>query len=407
MTSHPEKIPSPVVITILLSALMAFTSLSTDVYLPAMPAMTKSLHGDIELTITGFLIGFSIAQLLWGPISDRIGRKKPLVIGMLLFIIGSMGCACSQTIEAIVFWRVFQAIGACTGPMLARAMVRDLYPREHSAHMLSTLFMIMAIAPILGPILGGQILKYSSWHTIFWMLSLFGVVMLLALQLLPESLPSLQRTRAPISHAFQHYVTLLKNASFMRFTFCVTFYYVAAYAFITGSPQVYINYYGIDAQYYGALFAINIVGVIAVSYVNRRLITRYSLEKLLKRASFIGAVSILLLALLVVTHNDNLVTTVICIFFFFSMNGVIAACATTAALDLVPTLAGSGSALIGSLQYGSGILSSILLAALPSQSPSAMTLIMAVFSGASALTALFAQRRSEVKADENQVEKSS
>lgn len=133
---------------LILSALMAVTSLSTDIYLPAMPVMAKDLQGNAELTITGFLIGFCIAQLIWGPISDRYGRRLPLFIGLSLFVIGSIGCALSTDIVQIVFWRVFQALGACTGPMLARAMIRDLFSRTRAAQMLSTLMVIMAIAPI-------------------------------------------------------------------------------------------------------------------------------------------------------------------------------------------------------------------------------------------------------------------
>lgn len=118
---------------LILSALMAFTSLSTDIYLPAMPRMSADLQGNAELTITGFLIGFAIAQLIWGPISDHLGRRIPLFIGMALFVIGSAGCAMANTITDIVFWRVFQALGACTGPMLARAMIRDLFSRTRAA----------------------------------------------------------------------------------------------------------------------------------------------------------------------------------------------------------------------------------------------------------------------------------
>jgi len=151
----------------ILGALMAVTSLSTDIYLPAMPEMAKELQGDAELTITGFLVGFAIAQLVWGPISDQIGRRKPLFIGMVLFTIGSLGCALSNSMEQIIFWRVFQAFGACTAPMLARAMVRDLFSRNRAAQMLSTLMIIMAIAPIGGPLLGGQIITFTTWHSIF------------------------------------------------------------------------------------------------------------------------------------------------------------------------------------------------------------------------------------------------
>ena len=397
MVTPNKNIQSSIFLTLLMSALMAFTSLSTDVYLPAMPTMKQDLQGDIELTITGFLIGFSIAQLIWGPIGDRIGRKLPLIIGMTLFIVGSIGCACSQSIESIMFWRVFQAIGACTGPMLSRAMIRDLYPRDKAAHMVSTLFMIMAIAPIIGPVLGGQILKVSSWHAIFWMLALLGGMMLFLLRWLPETLPIERRISAPISHTFGHYATLLINGTFMQFTLCVTFYYVAAYAFITGSPQVYINHYGIEPQYYGLLFALNILGGIGVSYFNRRLITKYSLEYLLKISSAIAATAMSIMTLLVMLEVDSLAMVVCCIFIFFSMNGIIAACATTAALDMVPNLAGSGSALIGSLQYGSGILSSVLLAILPSESPVSMAWIMAGFSLASAFTAVLSHRKANCR----------
>lgn len=166
---------------LILSALMAVTSLSTDIYLPAMPVMAKDLQGDAELTITGFLIGFCIAQLIWGPISDRYGRRLPLFIGLGLFIIGSVGCALSTGIVQIVFWRVFQALGACTGPMLARAMIRDLFSRTRAAQMLSTLMIIMAIAPIAGPLIGGQMIKVTSWHAIFWLLAIIGTLMLMSL----------------------------------------------------------------------------------------------------------------------------------------------------------------------------------------------------------------------------------
>lgn len=159
MKSQPRHAALPVTgmpFVLILSALMAFTSLSTDIYLPALPAMQKDLQGNTELTITGFLLGFCIAQLVWGPVSDHLGRRKPLMIGMVLFIVGSIGCSLSHNITQIVFWRVFQALGACTGPMLARAMIRDLFTRTRAAQMLSVLMMIMSVAPIAGPLMGAN-----------------------------------------------------------------------------------------------------------------------------------------------------------------------------------------------------------------------------------------------------------
>ncbi|MEQ9878532.1 multidrug effflux MFS transporter [Pectobacterium aroidearum] len=385
--TRPEKTSGLFFIAIL-SALMAFTSLSTDIYLPAMPVMAKDLQGNAELTITGFLIGFCIAQLIWGPLSDHLGRRVPLFIGMVLFIIGSVGCALSTDMSQIVFWRVFQALGACTGPMLARAMIRDLFSRTRAAQMLSTLMIVMAIAPIAGPLLGGQLIKVTSWHAIFWLLAVVGIAMLMSLRWLPETLPEDRRVKTSLPSAFRNYYVLLTNANFMRFTLCLTFYYVAAYAFITGSAFVYITYFGIDPQHYGWLFALNIVGVMGMSVANRRLVQRYSLERLLKFAVLIATIASFILAVGAKLHIGGITLIVVSVFVFFSMNGIIAATSTAAALDAVPNIAGSASALIGSLQYGSGIISSLLLALLSDGTPWTMAWIIALFTAASAVIAL-------------------
>lgn len=364
---------------LILSGLMAFTSLSTDIYLPAMPTMAGDLNGNVELTVTGFLVGFAIAQLIWGPISDHLGRRTPLFIGMVLFIIGSAGCALSTDITQIVFWRVFQALGACTGPMLARAMIRDLFARTRAAQMLSTLVLVMAIAPIAGPLIGGQIIRLSTWHSIFWLLVAIGVLMFISLLWLPETLPEERRVKASLAGAFRHYRALLTNGRFMRYTLSLTFYYVGAYAFITGSPFVYIRYYHVDPQHYGWLFALNIVGVMAMSAVNRRLVQRHALEQLLKYATMLAALAAVALALLVKLEIGGFIAIIITVFLLFSMNGIIAATSTAAALDAAPNIAGSASALIGSLQYGSGIISSLLLARLSDGPPWTMAWIIALF----------------------------
>jgi DHA1 family bicyclomycin/chloramphenicol resistance-like MFS transporter len=373
---------------IILSALMAFTSLSTDIYLPAMPLMAQDLHGNAELTITGFLMGFCVAQLIWGPLSDHFGRRLPLFIGMALFMIGSVGCALSTDISQIVFWRVFQALGACTGPMLARAMIRDLFSRTRAAQMLSTLMIIMAIAPIAGPLVGGQMIKFTTWHAIFWLLAVIGGMMFISLFWLPETLPEEKRVKASLPSAFRNYFALLTNTTFMRFTLCLTFYYVAAYAFITGSPFVYITYFGVEPQHYGWLFALNIVGLMGMSVINRRLVQRYPLEVLLKFAVVTAAIAALVLAAAAKLEVGGLILIVAAVFVFFSMNGIIAATSTAAALDSVPNVAGSASAFMGSLQYGSGIISSLLLALLSDGTPWTMAWIIGLFTVASAAMAL-------------------
>ncbi|HHS9580229.1 TPA: multidrug effflux MFS transporter [Raoultella planticola] len=387
MTLPQKNAASGPLFILILSGLMAFASLSTDIYLPAMPVMAAELQGDAELTITGFLIGFAVAQLIWGPIGDRLGRRTPLFIGMVLFIIGSVGCALSVSIDQIIFWRVFQALGACTGPMLARAMVRDLFARTRAAQMLSTLTIVMAIAPIIGPLLGGKLISVTSWHAIFWLLAGIGLLMLLALRWLPETLPPERRQQGSPLKAFHHYGQLLRNRIFIRYTLSLTCYYVAAYAFITGSPDVYIRYFGVEPQHYGWLFAVNILGLMTMSLVNRRLVQRYALGDLLKVALVVASLAMVAMAFSVKLHHGGLVGIALCVFLFFSMNGVIAATSTAAALDEAGEFAGSASAFIGSLQYGSGIVSSLLLAGLHDGTPWTMTWIMGAFTLVSLLLA--------------------
>ena len=188
-----------------LATLMGFASISTDLYLPALPTMTGALRsgpGAMELTISGYLAGFSIGQLIWGPIGDRYGRKSPIAIGLALFVIGAAGCALSTSAPELIGWRVVQALGACAGVTLGRAMVRDLYAGAQAARMLSTLMTVMAIAPLIGPIAGGQILAVGSWQAIFWVLVGIGVATLAALFLLPETLPPARRNREPLLQAF-------------------------------------------------------------------------------------------------------------------------------------------------------------------------------------------------------------
>ena len=253
--------------------------------------------------------------------------------------------------------------------------------------MLSTLTIVMAVAPIVGPLLGGQMIKFTSWHAIFWLLTAIGVFMLLSLYWLPETLPIERRVSASLSGAFRTYCRLLSHVNFMKFTLCLTFYYVAVYAFIAGSPFVYITHFHVEPQHYGWLFAVNIVGVMGLSAVNRHLVQRYPMETLLKRAILIAAIAALILAVATKLSVGGIALIVIAIFILFSMNGIIAVTATAAALDTAPDAAGSASALIGSLQYGSGIISSLLLSIFSDGTPWTMGWIITLFTLASAAMA--------------------
>lgn len=207
-----------------------------------------------------------------------------------------------------------------------------------------------------------------------------GSGMFIALWWLPETLPGEKRLTTPLSSAFGNYASLLQNRAFMRYTLCVSFFYVAAYAFIAGSPFVYISYFHVDPQHYGWLFGVNIIGVMGLSSINRRLVQHHPLHTLLRVAVLVAALAMVVLAVCVKIQTGGMVIMVMTIFIFFSMNGIVAAASTAAALDNVPSnMAGSASALIGSLQYGSGIVSSLLLSAMSDGTPWTMSWIMMVF----------------------------
>ncbi|WP_262021707.1 MFS transporter [Vibrio quintilis] len=181
-----------------LSLLMGYASISTDMYLPALPSMSQSLQmngWNVELTISSFLIGLCTGQLFWGPISDNYGRRLPIFAGITLFIVGSMGCIFSTTVPSMILWRIIQALGASTGPVLSRAMVQDLFSGNDRAKVFSNLITIMTLAPLIGPLLGGQIIQYSSWRTIFILLVFIGFITLFLIAKFPESFPKEKRDK--------------------------------------------------------------------------------------------------------------------------------------------------------------------------------------------------------------------
>jgi DHA1 family bicyclomycin/chloramphenicol resistance-like MFS transporter len=374
----------------ILSALMAFASISTDLYLPALPAMADALHADsgqVELTISGYLIGFSLGQLLWGPIGDRYGRRLPIALGLVLFIIGSAGCAMSGTADAMIVWRAVQAVGACSSVVLARAMVRDLYAGHRAAQMLSTLMTVMAIAPLLGPSVGGLILQVASWRAIFWTLVLLGLGTLALLRILPETLPTHRRNPEPVHRALHRYGLLLRNRRVLGYIGTGGFFYGGMYAYIAGTPFAYISYHHVSPQQYGVLFAVGIVGIMLTNQLNSRWVARQGSDRLMGLGTGAAALAALWLAVDAWADWGGLAGLVIPLFLFVSATGFIVANSIVGALGEVPEFAGAMSALVGSLQYGTGILGSGLVAAFADGTPRPMAGVIAVFGIASALCA--------------------
>ncbi|WP_084151065.1 multidrug effflux MFS transporter [Azohydromonas australica] len=355
-----------------LSALMAFASISTDLYLPAMPAMQAALHADagtLELTVSGYLIGFSLGQLFWGPIGDRYGRRLPIAIGLVLFVIGSAGCALSRDAATMIGWRVVQASGACASVVLARAMVRDIFEGHRAAQMMSTLMTVMAIAPLVGPSAGGLILQVSSWPAIFWTLVGVGLVTLVAVYMLPETLPRNRRSQEALRHAVGRYAKLLQQRRLLGYAGVGGFFYAGMYAYVAGTPFAYIAYHHLSAQHYGLVFALGISGIMATNLLNARLVSKYGGDRLMAAGTVVASVAGVLVAIDARTEWGGMAGLVAPLFVFVAATGFIVANSITGALASFPAHAGSVSALIGAIQYGSGILGSALVGALADGTP--------------------------------------
>ena len=365
----------------ILSVLLAFAALSTDVYLPALPSMARQLRAGQDAmawTLSGYLIGFSAGQLLWGPIGDRYGRRMPIAVGLALFVIGSAGCALSTSASEIIAWRIVQAIGACASVVLARAMVRDLYAGARAAQMLSTLMTVMAIAPLLGPLVGGQIIRFGSWQAIFWLLMVIGALTLAALFTLPETLAPRRRNREPLARALTDYVVLLRDRRVIGFAGAGGFFYGGIYAYLAGTPFAYINYYHLPAQFYGMVFGLGILGIMTTNLVNARLVMRHGARRLINLGATGAAIAGVVVAIDARTGFGGLPGLVAPLFVYIGLAGFIIANSIAGALEGYPDRAGAVSALVGAVHYGSGIVTAGLVGAFADGTPWSMGWVIAV-----------------------------
>ena len=360
--------------------LSAIAPLSTDIYLPALPMLREALSADQAqtlFTLSAFFIGFGTGQLLWGPLSDRFGRKRPLLAGLVLYIVASVGCALATTMSAIVIWRFVQAFGGSVVPMVVQAMVRDLYDRNQGARVLSLNMLVMASAPVLAPLIGGQVLLWLDWRAIFWVLVGFGVISLFAALALPETLAQSHRNEAHPLAMLLGYVELLGSRRYLGYVACSTLYFCCLFAFIAGSPFVYIEYFGVPPQYYGFLFGVNMIGMITASFVNSRIVVRRGADRLLRLACAVGATAGLVLLATGVSGFGAIAGLALPLFVALSVLPVVASNAISGALTVARDRAGAGAALSGALQFGAGALVSAALGWFADGTPRPMCIIIA------------------------------
>ena len=349
---------SPWGLILVLGILAAVGPLSIDMYLPALPQISRDLNaaeGAAQFTLSIFLIGVSVGQLIYGAISDRFGRKRPLLVGMGLYVIASVGCAIAWSVNSLVEWRLVMALGGSAGMGLSRAIVRDSFGVREAADAFSMLTLVMGAAPILAPVLGGQMLLFTGWRGIFWMLSVFGVLIwLVVCFFLRESLPRERRVKITIPEALMRYKGLLFDRRFMGYALVLALSAAVGFTYVTCAAHVFIDLNGISPQMFTAFFGINAMGMIGASQVNRFLLRHFTSYQILTKVLIAMSLAGILFVIHGVSGLGGFPVLVGLLFTLQTLTGLAGPNATALALAPFARAAGSASALMGTMQFGLG-----------------------------------------------------
>ena len=339
---------------LILGALSAFGPLAIDFYLPAFPAMAAAFGTDeqhVQLTLAAYFLGLSIGQLAYGPVADRFGRRIPLLIGVGLFTLASLVCAFAPSLDWLIAARFVQALGGCAGMVISRAVVSDKCDAVGSAKVFSQLMLVMGLAPILAPMLGGLLVNLHGWQSIFIALTVFSAAAGLAVAMgLPESMPANQ-PRQPLSGALRQYGRLLSDKVYLGHALTGGIAIAGMFSYIAGSPFVFIKLYGVPAEHFGWLFGVNAAGFILVAQINARLLSRRGPAFLLTRTVWLYLVAGLALLAVSALHTEHLWPLLIPLFICISSLGCILPNASACAMNGQGARAGSASALLGCLQF--------------------------------------------------------
>jgi DHA1 family bicyclomycin/chloramphenicol resistance-like MFS transporter len=382
---------------LILGALTALGPFSIDMYLPSFPAIAQNLHTTVArvgLSLSSFFIGISAGQLLYGPLLDRYGRKKPLYFGLGLYVLASLGCLAVHRIEALIVLRFVQAIGSCAAAVASVAMVRDLFPVQDNAKVFALLMLVVGVSPMVAPTVGGYVTAAFGWQAVFVALGGLGVLLLLATaRWLPDGyVPDTTLSLKP-RPILTNFWAVLREPQFATYALTGAVAFSGLFAYVAGSPLVFMDIYHVDGQTYGWIFALLSVGLIGASQVNSLLLRRYPSEQIVLVA--LGCQLLTTATLLVLTSAGalGLGGTIALLFVFLCCLGFTSP--NTSALSLAPFTrhAGSASALLGAIQMGMGALASVGVSLFNTHSALPMVLIMALTSLLALLLVLVGRQR--------------
>ncbi|PWK27609.1 DHA1 family bicyclomycin/chloramphenicol resistance-like MFS transporter [Arcicella aurantiaca] len=369
------------ILILILGLLSAIGPFSIDTYLSGFPSIATDLNvtvDDVSYSLSSFFIGISVGQLIYGPLLDRFGRKTPLIIGLVIYFLASVGCALATSIEMLIALRFLQALGGCVGMVAPRAIVRDSFPVEESAKIFSTLILILGVSPIIAPTVGSYMITAMGWHSVFWLQAGMGFLLFFAVIFrLAESKQADQSISLKPQHIIPTFFNIFKNPQFFTYAFAGSMVSGGVYAYLSGSPFVFMKIYKVTEQQYGWIFGLLAGGLILSSQLNNLALRKYRSEQIVRVVLTIQTVVGILLCLGSVIDGLNLYTTILLIFIFLCCQGF--SFPNSSALSLVPFSkeAGSASALLGAIQMGIGSLAAALVGFLSNGTSIPMTAVMA------------------------------
>jgi MFS transporter, DHA1 family, multidrug resistance protein len=392
LVNHAKTGRTTFSLIVLLGSLGAFDPISIDMYLPSFPKIGQDLRASpstVELSLTAFFIGLAVGQLIYGPLSDHFGRRKPLLAGMTVYFFACFGCAMAHDIRMLILFRVLQALGGCAGMVVTRAIVRDLFDKQRAAHIFSIMILISGIAPVLAPIAGGYLAEYFGWRSIFYVLGAFCFLASSSTALfLPETHHPVQKETS-FAAVGATYRDLFHDRHFLGYALAGGAIFAGMFAYIAGSPFVLITLFGVPSQHYGWIFGTNAIGIVGFAQLNRLLLRRFDSESIMRimvRCSALFAIALLLSALTIARRE--LFAFLVPLFLFVAVNGLIFPNSSAAALAHQGHRAGTASSLLGTLQWSIACLSSFLVSFFHNGT---MFPMVGVMLGAGLLGALFMQ----------------
>ncbi|NIX78283.1 multidrug effflux MFS transporter [Microvirga terricola] len=349
-----------------LGMLSAIGPFAIDMYLPAFPVIARELHADVgavQMSLTSFFLAVAICQLVYGPVSDRVGRKPPLYFGLILFIFGGIGCSFAQDASTLIAFRFLQGVGACSTMVITRAVIRDLHTGAEAARLIATSMLVLSVSPILAPLAGSTLTEFFSWRIIFWAIVGIGLIgLVIVASLLPETRKAGTVTGG-VGHVLRTYRDLFKDWHFLGLVFMGGLGQASFFAYLAGSSVVFIEHFGLSPSRYSLIFAANAIAFIGGAQFNSFLMRRFGAERVVRAALSVFAILTTLLCVLTLGGIDNAYVLWGLLFAAFGSLGLVIPSTAVLALESHGPVAGTASALMGTLQLGTGATAIVLVSA--------------------------------------------